>query len=169
MFLRKILTLICPLLTALCLAFGYSMIEPWIAFTAALITVLVWLFACKWSSTWLPSAALVVSVSLAAIGLLVGATPFLMLLGALLALTSWDLVFLDHVLSGNSPTKTVTLLERNHYQRLSLALGLTLLGTITGRIIHVQIPFGGMILLVMLAFFGFGRVWRMLSNSLGST
>jgi hypothetical protein len=122
------------------------------------------LFAYKWSFTWLPSAALVVSVSLAAVGLLAGAAPFLMLLGSTLALANWDLAFLNRILEGSLSTKAVTLLESKHYQSLALVLGLALLATITGRLIRFQIPFGGMILLVTLAFFSLGRLRLMISD-----
>jgi len=162
--LRKILGFLCLILAALCMAIGYAIIGHGIAIATALVILPAWLAAYKWPSTWLPATALVVSVSLAAIGLCAGASPLLMLLGATLALANWDLAFLDHVQVGSSSTQAVTLLEKKHYQSLVLALGLALLAIITGRIIRFQIPFGGMILLVALAFLGLVRVWRMLSN-----
>jgi hypothetical protein len=112
----------------------------------------------------LPSVALLVSIGLAAVGLFIGAPPFLMLLGATLDLEIWDLVNFDHVLAGSSSAKTVTLLEKQHYISLGLALGLSLLVIIACKTIRPKIPFGGLILLVILAFFSMGRLWHMISD-----
>jgi hypothetical protein len=163
MSLRKILGLLSLILTVLCLGIGFATIGPGAVFAAVLLTLLVWLFAYKWPSTWLSTAALVLTVGLAAAGLLTGAISFLMLVGAIFALANWDMSFLELVLAGN-PSKAVTLLEKKHFQSLALALGLTLLATFTGRIIRFQIPFIGLMLLVALAIFGLGRVWRMFSE-----
>jgi hypothetical protein len=163
MSLRRILGLLSLTLTALCLGIGFVTIGPGAVFAAVLLTLLVWLLAYKWPSTWLSTAALVLTVGLAAVGLLAGAVAYLMLLGVIFALANWDLAFLELVLAGNS-SKTVTLLEKKHYQSLALALGLTLLVTFTGRMIRFQIPFIGLMLLVALAIFGLGRVWRLFSE-----
>jgi hypothetical protein len=160
--LRKILRMVCLILTALCLGIGTAKVGQWIALAAGLATLLVWLAVYKWTSTDLPPLALVFSVSLAAIGLCAGASPLLMLLGATLALANWDLAILDHVQMGNSSAKAVTLLEKKHFQCLLLALGLALLVMIAGRMIRFHIPFGVMIALVILAFLSLARVWRIL-------
>jgi hypothetical protein len=162
--LRKILGLICLLLTALCLGFGAAMVGKWFAFAAGSFTLLIGLLAFKWPSSWLPSAALLGSVCLAAGGLLFGASPSLMLLGVTLALADWDLAFLDLVPADGSSVRAVSLLEQKHYQSLALAIGLTLLLTVAGRIIRFQIPFVGMIILVILAFLSLSRLGRMLSD-----
>jgi hypothetical protein len=147
---------------AACLAVGYALAGQWAALAAVLIALLAWLLARQGLSTWLSPAALVISVGLAAAGLFAGDSPTLMILSATLALASWDLVLLDHTLAGGSSAKTVTLLEKKHYQSLALALGLGLLAAVTGQMIRFQIPFGGMVLLVILALFSLDRLWRTL-------
>jgi hypothetical protein len=126
--------------------------------------LLAWLFAIKWPFGFLSSLALVFSVSLAAAGLLTGATPLLMMLGAALALAGWDVVLWNRDLASNSTSTPLTLIESKHYQSLAVALGLGLLAAIAGRMFRIQIPFGGMFLLVILAFIGLERVWHTLSG-----
>ncbi len=162
--LRKILSLLSLTLLLLCMAIGYIIVGGGIAIATTLVALLVWLPNYKWPSAWLPAIALAVSTGLAAIGLCVGAMPALMLLAATLALAQWDLANLSQAQAGNIPNRGVALLEKKNFQSLALALGLALVAILTGRLIGFQIPFGGMILLVLLAFFAFGRFWRMLSS-----
>ena len=162
--LRKVFTVISLILTAVCLIFGTSKIGQGIALAAGLVTLGVWLLAYKWPSTGLPSIALVVSVGLAGTGLCLGASPVLMLASATLALASWDLALLERIPAGSSSFRTISLLEKKHYQSLLLALGVAFPVMIFGRMIHVQIPFGVMILLVALACFSLARVWRTFSE-----
>ncbi len=164
MFLRKTLILICSTASATCLTLGYVATGQGIATALAILTLPVWLLAYKRPSICPPTAALIVSVSLAALGLLVRATSLQMLLGATLALASWDLVLLEHTLTGSSSSspQALTRLINLHYSRLALILGLGLLITVAGRLIHLQLPLVGVVLLVILALFSLDRVWRML-------
>ncbi len=162
MVLRIVFRLVCLLLTALCLAIGAAAVGLWISIAAGLAAILVWLAAYHCQSTWLPSLALLVSVSLAAGGLIAGATPVLMQLAAILALVDWDLAIFGQAVGPRSTG--VTLLEKIHYQNLALAVGLALLVIFIGRTIKFQIPFIGMIILVILAIISLGRLWQTLSE-----
>ncbi len=135
---------------------------PWIAGLVLVFTLLAWLFAIKWPFGFLSSSALVFSVSLAAAGLLTGAMPLLMMLGAALALAGWDVVLWDRSLTNNSPSTSLTLIESKHYQSLALALGLGLLAIVAGRLVRFQIPFGWMVVLVILTLFSLERIWHTL-------
>jgi hypothetical protein len=147
-----------------CLAVGYAIAGQWVALAAVLIVFLGWLRARQWLSSWLPVAALVGAVGLAAAGLLVGAPPVLMILGATLALASWDLVRFDHSVTGDPSAKTIARLEKKHFESLALALGPGLLVAVAGRMIRFQIPTGVMILLVIVALLCLDRVRRMLTD-----
>jgi hypothetical protein len=164
MTLRKTLALICQVLTTLCFVVGVAKVGLNFSFAGALTIMIIWLSANKWPAPWLTSAALLVSIGWAAFGLLVGASPWLMLLGVTLDLAIWDLVQLDHVLTGGLSTSAVAFLEKKHYQSLAQALGLAILATFIGRMIRFQIPFVVMILLVTIAVFSLVRVWHMLSD-----
>ena len=163
---RKILSLVCPIAYAVCLAVAYAQAGQWTSLAIVLLTFPAWLLARKQPSIELSSTVLLISVGLAAAGLFAGASPFLMMLSATFALASWDLVLLDHTLTdnANSSAKTIALFENRHYQNLALALGLSLLIAVAGQLIRLQIPLGGMILLVILALFGLDRVWRALAD-----
>ena len=163
--LRRILSLVCPMICAACLAAGYAANGGWIAIAASASTGLMWLLAYKRPASLPPSGALVISVVWGAVGLLADATPILMILSTTLALVGWDLMLLDHTLTGcaNSSAQTISLFENRHYQSLALALGPGLLIVIAGRMIHIEIPLGGLIVLTILALFGLDRIWRALS------
>lgn len=160
----KILRLVCPIAYALCLTIAYAQVGQWLVLGIVLLTFFIWLFTHWRPSSELSTTALVISVGLAAAGLLAGTLPFLMMLGATFALASWDLALWEHTQSGifNSPAKTVVLFGRRHFQSLALALGLGLLAALAGPIIHFQLPLGGMILLVIAALFSLDRVWHAL-------
>ena len=164
--LRRILSLVCPMNCAACLAAGYAANGGWIAIAASASTGLMWLLAYKRPASLPPSGALVISVVWGAVGLLADATPILMILSTTLALAGWDLMLLDHTLTGcaNSSAQTISLFENRHYQGLALALGPGLLIVIAGRMIHIGIPLGGLIVLTILALFGLDRIWRALST-----
>ena len=163
--LRRILSLVCSMICAACLAAGYAANGGWIAVAASASTGLMWLLAYKRPASLPPSAALVVSVTWGAVGLLANATPILMILSTTLALAGWNLMLLDHTLTGctNASAETISLFENRHYQSLALALGPGLLIVIAGRMIQFEIPFGGLIILAILALFSLDRIWRTLS------
>jgi hypothetical protein len=162
--LRKIVSLACLIICAACLAVGYALAGQWVIFVVVLIAVLACLFAPQWPPIWLVSVALIGSVSLAAFGLFFGASSTLMVLSVTLALASWDLARFNHTLAGNSCAATLAHLEKKHYENLALALGVGLLLALSGPMIHLQIPFGGMAFLVILAVFSLNRLWRELMD-----
>ena len=159
---RKILRLVFPIICVTSLGLGYETTRPWIAGSVLVFNLLAWLFAIKWPFGFFSSSVLVFSVGLAAAGLLTGATPLWMMLGAALALASWDGVLWNRASADNSPIPALTLIESKHYQSLALALGLGLLAVVVGRWFRFQIPFGWMVVLVILALFSLERIWRML-------
>ena len=159
---RKTLRLVCPIISVTCLGVGYATTGLWIAGFVLVFTLMVWLFAIKWSFGFLSSSALVFSVSLAAAGLLTGAMPLLMMLGAALALAGWDVLLWNRSLISNSFSTSLTLIESKHYQSLAAALGLGLLAVVVGRLFRLQIPFGWMVILVILALFSLERIWHTL-------
>jgi hypothetical protein len=159
---RKILRFVFPILCVTSLGLGYATTRTWIAIFVLVLTLLAWLSAIKWPVEFLSYLALVFTVGLAAAGLLTGAAPLWMLLGAAFALASWDVILWNHTSADNSLTARLTLFESKQYQSLALALGLGLLAVVVGRLFRFQIPFGWMVVLVILALFSLERIWRML-------
>jgi hypothetical protein len=163
--LRKILAISSVILSTACLALGFARVSQWGVLITVLVPLLVWLPACKWPSSWLAAFALVVTICLAAAGLYAGSQPFWTLLAATLGLSSWDLVLFDRDLTATLAIEPIVMLEKKHYESLGLALGLGLAGAAAIRLIRFQIPFGGLVLLVILAFFSLDRIWRTLRAS----
>lgn len=164
---RKIFNRVCLIGCTTCLAVGYAIVAQWVALAVIVISGVVWLVAVhkRLAAEWF-SVMLVIFVGLAAVGLLTGIPPILMIFSATLALASWDLALFDRMVTGLSSTsaETLTLFEHSHYQSLALALGLGLLMALGGRLLRFEIPLSGMILLVLLGLLGLDRVWRGLRN-----
>jgi hypothetical protein len=101
-------------------------------------------------------------ICLAAIGVFSGALPLMMVIFSTLGLVNWDLALLDRDPINSTSWKTATLLEKKHYASLALALGPGLLAATIGRLVHFRIPFGGMLVLVILVLFSLNQLWSLL-------
>jgi hypothetical protein len=160
--LRKILAILCPAISAISMAYGFALPGIWFGVITSFFIFGGWLFLLRRPSNGLSVAVLVISVCLSALGLLIGASPLLMVIAATLALASWDFVLFNASLPGEQPGKSVALLEKVHLESLALAVGLGLIVSIAGHFIRFQIPFIVMVLLVILGLFSLERVWRKL-------
>ena len=158
--LRKSLFFICLIAASGCLIVGLaSTSAQWLAW-AGLIPAIALLLTRRVAANWLPYAALVAFVGMAAAGLLLGCTPSLMVLSATAALASWDLDNLERSFGG-SPHP---LLGKRHIQILLPALGLGLLLALAGEMISLSLPFIVMLLLVLLLLLSLDRVSRYLNQ-----
>jgi hypothetical protein len=155
----KTLFVICLAVSMLCLAAGYGIAGQWIGAVIAVITGLAWLPARKYPDSGLPVICLVVSVCLAVVGRLSGASSLLMICGSGFALAVWDLVFLDDALGSNLIGEQTKRYENKHLQALALALGCGLTLAFVGHLINFRIPFMAMMLFVALVIFGLERIW----------
>lgn len=160
--LRKILPLLCPALSSLCLGLGYVQSGVWAA-VVGILPLLIWIAARRWKVPWIANLGLAITTAAAAYGLTMGAPLVWMLPGAALGLASWDLSLLDASLDGSPPGVTERL-EKGHYTSLGLALALSLLVVILGRMIRFQIPFIFMLALVVLAYLSLDRLLRSLKD-----
>jgi hypothetical protein len=155
MALRKLLKLACPIACAVCLAAGYASAGQWVGLALAALVWGAWHFGAQWP----PTLMLIASVTLAAAGLVVGASALWMLPGAALALASWDLAHWDSFLADDLPAEVESRLERKHYTCLALALVPALLAAAAGQFIRFQIPFGVLVAVALLALLGLDRIW----------
>jgi hypothetical protein len=160
MALRKSLKLICPAACAFCLAVGYALAGKWVALVLVGLVWIAWLF----SDNWPPTLLLAASVALAAGGVWAGASPFLMIGAATLALVSWDVMNWEAFLTGELTGEVEARLERTHFAVLGLTVGPSLLLVLVGRLIQVPIPFGVLVFLVLLTFFGVDRLWHLVKK-----
>jgi hypothetical protein len=144
---------------AICLIIGYGLIGQWVLLAVAGLVWLVGMLASEWSGV-----VFMVLVGLAAVGICVGAWPILMILGATLALASWDLANWEDFVADGLPAETTAWIERRHHTYLALALGSGLLVAIIGQLVNFQLPFGVLILLVVLALLGVDQMWRLVKG-----
>jgi hypothetical protein len=149
MILTRTLTITCILASLACLMSGFAAAGYWMAASAALAPALIMLLARKFPSSWLPTTSLILSVCLAAIGILSGARPFLLAWGSIAALASWDLALLENSLEAGHPQHS-SLFESSHLKSLALAIGLGLVVVSVGSTIRLSLPFGVLVLLVIL-------------------
>lgn len=163
---HQVVLLICLVACSACLCLTYAIAGPVAVVGIGTLSSLVWFLAYKRPSACPPSASLVVSIGLAAIGAIIHAPSFLTLTAAALALASWDLVRMEHILDGKpAPSAgTIEWVAKAHYSSLAGVLSLGLLIPLAGGASHLQIPFVAILSLVILALFGLDRVWRGLTT-----
>ncbi len=142
-----------------CLATGYGLVGQWGLLAVAGLVWLAGMLAAGWSMV-----VFVVLVGLATVGVCVGAWPILMILGATLALASWDLANWEDFVADGLPAETVARFEWRHYTYLALALGSGLLVAIIGQLVSFQLPFGILVLLAVLMLLGVDQMWRLVKG-----
>jgi hypothetical protein len=147
---RKVLFVMCLIISLLCLATGYGIAGYWVGAAIAMLMGPAWWLAQKYPYSSLPSACLSMSVGLAVVGSLIGCLPLLMIFGSAAALAAWDLIFLLSAVGNNSSGEQNRRYENRHLQSLLMALGFALLAIALGRFVNIQLPF--IVLLLSLAF-----------------
>ncbi len=147
------------------LAAGFGPARAWLALPAFLAMGLFWLFTHKQPGIWASSAVLIAYLGMTCISLLSGSSPLLALLGVTAALASWDLVVFERSLAGAPPAEGLRRLERQHLACLAFAAGIGLLSGFAGISIRIKLPFGVIVLLVLIAVVGIERGWRMLRKT----
>ncbi len=160
MNIRKMVFVVCLVVSMLCLTAGYWFAGQWIGAGIAITSGLAWLPARKYPASGLPYLCLLTAVGLAVTGQLTGTSPLLMITGSGFALAVWDLILLDAALGTNSSGEQTRRHENKHLQSLALVLAAGLLVAFLGGVLHLQIPFIVMLLFVAVVIFGFDRVWR---------
>ena len=157
MTLRNISFIVSLIISTICLAAGYVIADQWIGTAVAIVTGAVWLAARKFPATY-QNACLLLPVSLALAGLLIGVNPMMMIAGSSFALAAWDLLLLDGALKGTSSGEQTNRYEKKHLQSLAIALGCGFVLAMLGRLLTFNIPFIVMLLLAAILIFGFERI-----------
>ena len=98
---------------------------------------------------WLPAALLLAYMAAAAIGVLLGVSPAILIAGATLMLVSWELM-------------SAHATDRAHLTLLLVSTGAGLLVAEAGLWVRLALPFGGVLLAGALALFGLYRFYRSL-------
>ncbi len=115
----------------------------------------------------MPTFSLVATVCIAAAGLLMGTSAFLMILGACLALGAWDLASFDISPQSDGSARSSAPLGKRHALSLALALGLGLLLASGGIALSFRVPFPVLFLIVILDLFSLDRALRSIAKEGG--
>jgi hypothetical protein len=140
---------------ALLLGYGLAGLWPWmlpiLAFGA------FWLLgqARRWS--WMSALGLIFYAATAAVGLLQRVEVSWMLSGLIPALVAWDLDGLAQRIESVQRVDGLDDLERHHLLRLALAVALGLFFTVAALSVRLELGFGVVVLLALLAILGLSR------------
>jgi hypothetical protein len=160
----RISSLGCIFLSTLSLATGFGISGQWLALGLTVVIMAMWLSAFRKDGGWLATLALVSAAAQVTVGMLAGASPYLMFPGAILALASWDLTLFDHYLARNAGGPMADRLVRKHYASLALVMGVGLIALAADQLVRLQIPFLLMVVLAIGLTFFLERAWRSLQR-----
>jgi hypothetical protein len=163
MSIRKALLLLSLIAALGCLGGGYLASGQWWGAVLVLILTLGWWFYSK--QAWLNPVGLICLVALAALGVLVGAPPILMVPGAAAALAAWDLIDLERTMRGSEASSAARQFESLHVRWLLGALGTGLAIAVLGIAVSLQVPFIVLIGIIILDLYCLQRLARMVLRS----
>jgi hypothetical protein len=141
----------CLLISIVCLALGYTLAGYWPILFAIAAMLLLWSARKKEATFWAASSLLAVYVLLAMMGIILKAQLPLMVTGCVSALVWWDLSDFRESLAGEDSARTAATLEKQRLQLLALTSAISLGLAAMGPWLRMQLPFGVIVLLVMVA------------------
>jgi hypothetical protein len=159
--------LVLPCIGLATAALGAGFVGAGVGVGALLLVVLLlpWLLG-RWPRlAWMPSLGLVLHVAAAAAGLWLGGGTGWMLLAVITALVAWDLDGFSQRLKRAESVRGQNELERRHLVRL---LAVALVGALLAALalgLRVQLAFGAVLVLGLLAIFGLSRAIRFLRRA----
>ena len=160
----RFITIPCLLLSTGLLAAGYLLAGLWQIVLVFPVALLFWMIAKSQPGISIPAVLLGSYISLASLGVLIGLNRYLMVYGPILALAGWELQMFQTGLIVELRQSNIELLERNHLKSLSIVIILSLLVTTIGMNVHLRLPFGVILFLVLLVGFLLERVYFSLTR-----
>jgi hypothetical protein len=140
----------CLLASTLCLAAAYMLVGYWEILLGILAVALFWTVARKWSPFWPASSLLAIYLMLATAGVVLKAPVLLMVTGCVFALACWDLTDFAESLVGNASLSARALMEKRHLQSLAITVGISLFLATLSIWFDLHLPFGVIVVLVLL-------------------
>jgi hypothetical protein len=123
---------------------------------------LLWLLS-QWRRwDWMASIGMLIFCGAAGLGVWIGLSPVLMAISVLASLLAWDLADFYRRLRRAAPEDDLRSLERLHLLRLAGLAGTSLVLILAALLIHLQISFGWLFLLALVAIFGILQLVRRL-------
>jgi hypothetical protein len=145
---------ICILAGMLPLAAGYFQADLPLVAIICLVIGLLWLLSQWRRLDWTASLGMLVFTSASALGVWVGLSPFLLAISVLGSLLAWDLADFSRRLRRAAPEDDLRPLEKQHLIRLAGLGGLSLVLTLAALIVRLQVSFGWLFLLAIVAVLG---------------
>jgi len=143
---------------------GYAPVAFWLIMAVLLVMIFFWRVTKGRSAFWSASALLLVYIFLAILGVTVGLSLTLMVVGCIAALACWDLTHFDQAVAGGTPPGITVQLEKDRLRSLLVVSGASLLLVIISGYINLKFPFGVMVLLVLTAVGSLLYVVRLISR-----
>jgi len=158
-FLRQQVLAVVLMLAILSVSLAYLLGGQW-EWCLVLLAVgcLEW-FACYHHWGWMGTLALCFYVFVTGLGVLMGRSPVLMLVGIIAALAAWDLDRFDRLI-GPLNTGAVQQIERQHLRRLLVVGGAGLVLGLAAVLLRVKFAFGWAALLGIISVLALGFVAR---------
>ena len=156
---RKVFFWISLSLTIICLIAGFESGGNWQGAAWSMLLGLFWFWAWREPTTLLPTLCLIVSIILAAAGILEGIQPWLMICGSAAALAAWDSLLLVSALQNASSRDKTQAYETAHLKYLLMAVGGGIIISLSGLLLSFQFPFLIIMLLTGGLVFLLERVW----------
>ena len=150
-----VILILSVLVSTACLGVGYLLAGHWFALPAMLLAWLLWLAFRNRSPFWAASGVFAAYLALAAAGILLELSLFLMVSVGIASLISWDLLTFTGS-PGHAPAKAASsLLETRHLHSLGMAVSGGILASLGAALLDFQISFGLVAVLALLAVGGF--------------
>ncbi len=133
-----------------CLALAFVSAGYWWILFAIPAMLVFWIAANKWSASRSGSALIAVYLILAMLGALLKVQMPILLIGSIFALVAWDLNDLTEDLAGQAPTDATMALEKHRLQVLAVTAAISLLLTLVAPSVRLHVPFGIIVLLILM-------------------
>jgi hypothetical protein len=161
--LTRIICVVSLILLTVFLVIGFALVQQWVWAAGTIIIAGAWILSRRYAA-WLLIVCLILSVSLAVAGKLMGIHPLLAIGSCGLALVVWDLLSLDIDLGGKPPEGQTRGFEINHLQSLGLAVGCAFFAALIGQFLRLKIPFFLLAAAILVLIIGLDRVWGYLKK-----
>ena len=160
----RFITILCFILSAGLLAAGYLFAGLWQIVFIFPMALLLWVIAKSRPGISVPSVLFGSYISLASLGVWIGLNQYLMIYGFILALAGWELQLFQTGLTGDLQHSNIELPQRHHLKSLSIVIVLSLLVTTVGLNLHLGLPFGVILFLVLFVGFLLERIYFSLTR-----
>lgn len=139
------------------LATGYGVAAVFWPIPVLVLAALLWLSGERRGWRWISHLALVLFVTFAALGLLLGMALVTAVVAVVAALVAWDSDRFHRLLANAAQVKKSDALERHYKQRLLIVAASGTILAAVATLIPVNLGFGLALLLALLSLLGFSR------------